>query len=99
VALGSGSRTFLAYRDWLESELERIDEPNLVAHAWGGGHVVNAVMHRPELVCSWASDAVGLFDPDQVWHDLAQLRQMPGDGNGWPRRCWDGGSGARRHGL
>src|ERR1700741_4804492 len=37
-------------------------------------------MHRPELVRSWASDVVGLFDPDYVWHDLAQVWQTPGDG-------------------
>jgi pimeloyl-ACP methyl ester carboxylesterase len=73
--------TYLAYRDWLEDELEAIDEPvDLVGHDWGGGHVVNVVMHRPELVRSWASDAVGLFDPDYVWHDLAQVWQTPGDG-------------------
>ena len=73
--------TYLAYRDWLERELAQIDEPvDLVGHDWGGGHVVNAVMHRPELVRSWASDAVGLFDPDYVWHDLAQVWQTPGDG-------------------
>jgi pimeloyl-ACP methyl ester carboxylesterase len=73
--------TYLAYRDWLEGELEAIDEPvDLVGHDWGGGHVVNVVMHRPELVRSWASDVVGLFDPDYVWHDLAQVWQTPGDG-------------------
>jgi hypothetical protein len=37
-------------------------------------------MHRPELVRSWVSDVVGLFDPDYVWHDLAQVWQTPGDG-------------------
>ncbi|MHA7652725.1 alpha/beta fold hydrolase [Mycobacterium sp. ML4] len=73
--------TYLAYRDWLEDELERIGGAiDLVGHDWGGGHVVNVVMHRPELVRSWASDAVGLFDPDYVWHDLAQVWQTPGDG-------------------
>ncbi len=36
--------------------------------------------HRPELVRSWASDVVGPFDPDYVWHDLAQVWQTPGDG-------------------
>lgn len=73
--------TYLAYRDWLEGELARIDQPvDLVGHDWGGGHVVNAVMHRPELVRSWDSDVVGLFDPDYVWHDLAQVWQTPGDG-------------------
>jgi pimeloyl-ACP methyl ester carboxylesterase len=75
------SATYLAYRDWLEDELEGIAEPvDLVGHDWGGGHVVNLVMHRPELVRSWASDVVGLFDPDYVWHDLAQVWQTPGDG-------------------
>jgi pimeloyl-ACP methyl ester carboxylesterase len=75
------SATYLAYRDWLEDELEGFDEPvDLVGHDWGGGHVVNVVMHRPELVRSWVSDVVGLFDPDYVWHDLAQIWQTPGDG-------------------
>jgi pimeloyl-ACP methyl ester carboxylesterase len=72
------------YRDWLEEQLAALDatdEPiDLVGHDWGGGHVMNAVMHRPELVRSWASDVVGLFDPDYVWHDLAQVWQTPGDG-------------------
>jgi pimeloyl-ACP methyl ester carboxylesterase len=73
--------TYIAYRDWLEGELENIGEPvDLVGHDWGGGHVVSAVMHRPELVRSWASDILGVFDPDYVWHDLAQIWQTPGDG-------------------
>ena len=41
---------------------------------------MNVVMHRPELVRSWASDAVGLFDLEYVWHDLAQVWQTPGEG-------------------
>jgi pimeloyl-ACP methyl ester carboxylesterase len=73
--------TYLGYRDWLEGELEVIAAPvDLVGHDWGGGHVVNVVMHRPELVRSWASDVLGLFDPDYVWHDLAQVWQTAGDG-------------------
>jgi pimeloyl-ACP methyl ester carboxylesterase len=73
--------TYLDYRDWLEEQLEAVDGPiDLVGHDWGGGHVVNVVMHRPELVRSWASDVVGLFDPDYVWHDLAQVWQTPGEG-------------------
>lgn len=68
--------TYLAYRDWLEQELERIEGPiDLVGHDWGGGHVVNVVMHRPELVRSWVSDIVGVFDPEYVWHDMAQIWQ------------------------
>ena len=73
--------TYLAYRDWLKGELERVDGPiDLVGHDWGGCHVMNVVMHRPELVRSWASDVLGLFDPDYVWHDLAQVWQTAGDG-------------------
>jgi pimeloyl-ACP methyl ester carboxylesterase len=73
--------TYLAYRDWLEGELAGFDEPvDLVGHDWGGAHVVNVVMHRPEMVRSWASDIVGVFDPDYVWHDLAQVWQTAGEG-------------------
>jgi len=72
------SATFLAYRDWLVDELEGVDQPiDLVGHDWGGCHVVNAVMHRHDLVRSWVSDTVGLFDPDYVWHDAAQGFQTP----------------------
>jgi pimeloyl-ACP methyl ester carboxylesterase len=72
------SATFLAYRDWLIDELEGIDQPiDLVGHDWGGCHVVNVVMHRPHLVRSWATDVIGLFDPDYVWHDAAQGFQTP----------------------
>jgi pimeloyl-ACP methyl ester carboxylesterase len=61
--------------------LERIDEPiDLVGHDWGGCHVVNAVMHRPDLVHSWATDVIGLFDRDYVWHDMAQAFQTPETG-------------------
>ena len=72
------SATSLAYRDWLIAELQRIDQPvDLVGHDWGGLHVVNAVMYRPDLVRSWASDTVGMFDPEYVWHDIAQVFQTP----------------------
>lgn len=42
--------------------------------------MVNAMMRQPELVRSWASDAIGLFDPEYVCHDRAQVWQTPGDG-------------------
>jgi pimeloyl-ACP methyl ester carboxylesterase len=75
------SASFLAYRDWLIDELKLIDQPvDLVGHDWGGCHVVNAVMHRPDLVRSWASDVIGLFDRDYVWHDMAQGFQTPETG-------------------
>ncbi len=88
--------TFLEYRDWLEAELEKLDQPiDLVGHDWGGGHVVNVVMHRPELVRSWASDVVGLFDPDYVWHDMAQVWQTPGAGEELLENMMGGGLSAR----
>jgi pimeloyl-ACP methyl ester carboxylesterase len=69
------------YRDWLIDELRRFAEPvDLVGHDWGGGHVLNAVMSRPDLVRSWVSDAIGIFDVDYVWHELAQRWQTPGVG-------------------
>ncbi|MHA3019785.1 alpha/beta fold hydrolase [Mycobacterium sp. BMJ-28] len=73
--------TYLDYRDWLLAELARIDGPiDLVGHDWGGNHVVNAMMERPQLVRSWASDIIGVFDPEYVWHEAAQLWQTPGTG-------------------
>lgn len=79
VALPDGfGATYLAYRDWLIEQLEGIEGPiDLVGHDFGGVHVMNAVMHRPELVRSWATDIIGIFDPDYVWHDLAQVWQTP----------------------
>lgn len=75
--------TVTDYRDWLIGELERFDRPvDLVGHDWGGGHVVNVAMTRPDLLRSWCSDTVGLFDPDYVWHPLAQGWQTPGEGEG-----------------
>ncbi|WP_328608515.1 alpha/beta hydrolase [Amycolatopsis sp. NBC_00345] len=69
------------YRDWLIERLAEIDEPvDLVGHDWGGSHVVSAVKTRPDLVRSWVSDALGTFDPDYVWHELAQVWQTPGAG-------------------
>lgn len=73
--------TYLEYRDWLVGELVAIDGPiDLVGHDWGGNHVVNAMMHRPELVRSWASDIIGVFDPEYVWHEAALIWQTAGAG-------------------
>lgn len=88
--------TFLEYRDWLEDELSVIDGPiDLIGHDWGGGHVLNVVMHRPELVRSWVSDVVGLFDPDYVWHDMAQVWQTSGAGEELIASMMGGGVEAR----
>lgn len=65
-----------AYRDWLAGELGKLTQPiDLVGHDWGGGHVVRIAMERPELIRSWASDILGCFDADYVWHDMAQAWQ------------------------
>jgi pimeloyl-ACP methyl ester carboxylesterase len=70
--------TMDGYRDWLVAELESVDGPvDLVGHDWGGGHVLNVVMARPELVRTWVSDVPGVFDAEYVWHDLAQAWQTP----------------------
>ena len=73
--------TYLEYRDWLVGELERFDAPvDLVGHDWGGGHVMNVVMSRPDLLRSWVTDVIGIYEPEYVWHDLAQVWQQPGAG-------------------
>ena len=73
--------TVAEYRDWLVGELEAFDAPvHLVGHDWGGNHVVNVAMARPDLLRSWATDTIGLFDLGYVWHDLARAWQTPGEG-------------------
>ena len=70
--------TMDGYREWLTAELESVDGPvDLVGHDWGGGHVLNVVMARPDLVRTWVSDVPGVFDAEYVWHDLAQAWQTP----------------------
>jgi pimeloyl-ACP methyl ester carboxylesterase len=69
------------YRRWLVSELERYEQPvHLVGHDWGGAHVVNVAMTRPELVRSWVCDVIGLFGQDYQWHELGQVWATPGVG-------------------
>lgn len=70
--------THAAYRDWLVSELTKFGEPvDLVGHDVGGGHVVNVVLSRPDLVRSWVSDVLGIYDPGYEWHELARRWQTP----------------------
>ncbi|MEW1723231.1 alpha/beta hydrolase [Streptomyces sp. NPDC093109] len=69
------------YRDWLIGELSTFDEPvDLVGHDFGGGHVLGAVWTRPDLVHSWASDVIGVLEPDYVWHPVARIWQTPDEG-------------------
>ena len=70
-----------SYRAALVDALERIGEPvDLVGHDWGGTHVLNVAMTRPDLLRTWVSDTGGSLDPEYVWHDLAQTWQRPGEG-------------------
>ncbi|WP_224391159.1 alpha/beta fold hydrolase [Pseudonocardia sp. ICBG1293] len=69
------------YRDWLARELARFDGPvDLVGHDFGGGHTTTVAMDHPELLRSWVTDVLGVFEPDYVWHPQAQIWQTPGDG-------------------
>lgn len=69
------------YRDWLIAELSALDGPiDLVGHDWGGAHVLNVAMTRPDLLRSWCTDVAGVYDPEYRWNDLARLWQTPGDG-------------------
>jgi pimeloyl-ACP methyl ester carboxylesterase len=73
-----------AYRAWLIGELERLGTPvDLVGHDWGGGHVLGVAITRPDLLRSWCSDALGIFDRSYVWHPLAQIWQKPEAGEEW----------------
>jgi pimeloyl-ACP methyl ester carboxylesterase len=73
--------TIRNYKHWLIDELSRFETPvDLVGHDFGGAHTVNVAMARPDLLHSWVSDVIGVFEPDYVWHSLAQIWQKPGDG-------------------
>lgn len=77
---GFGS-TMDEYAAWLVSELEQLDGPiHLIGHDWGGGHVVNAMALRPDLMASVTTDVAGLFAPGYRWHDAAQLWRTPDAG-------------------
>jgi pimeloyl-ACP methyl ester carboxylesterase len=80
-----------AYRDWLASQLELFRAPvDLVGHDWGGIHVAMLAASRPDLIRSWASDALGVFAPDYVWHARAQKWQQEGEGEASVQEIWGG---------
>src|SRR4051794_30086197 len=75
---GATSDEYLA---WLIGEIEVLGGPiDLVGHDWGGGHVQRLAARRPDLIRSWVSDVAGIFDPEYVWHDFAQVWQTPCEG-------------------
>jgi pimeloyl-ACP methyl ester carboxylesterase len=78
------SATKEAYLEWLISQLTELGEPvDLVGHDWGGILAVRVACLRPDLLRSWVSDALGAFDAEHEWHDLARVWQTPGAGEGF----------------
>ena len=70
--------SFDGYLAWLAEEVAALSGPvDLVGHDWGGILTVRLAMERPELIRSWTSDVVGVYDPSYKWHDLAQAWQTP----------------------
>ena len=66
------------YLNWLVNQLEELDGPiDLVGHDWGGGHVVRLAMTRPDLIRSWCTDIIGIFNHSYEWHEAAQSWQGP----------------------
>jgi pimeloyl-ACP methyl ester carboxylesterase len=79
------------YAHWFTGELESIvavhGPVDLVGHDWGGLIGMRVVATRPELVRSWVCDVLGLFHPDYVWHDFAQIWQTPAVGEEYFERA------------
>jgi pimeloyl-ACP methyl ester carboxylesterase len=75
------------YVDWFLEVLEELNSEHgpvdVVCHDWGGGIGMRAISQRPELVRTWATDVLGVFHPDYVWHQFAQIWQTPGDGEAY----------------
>ena len=63
---------------------------DLVGHDWGGIHVAALAMSRPDLIRSWASDALGVFAPDYFRHPPGQVWQREGPGEASVRELWVG---------
>jgi pimeloyl-ACP methyl ester carboxylesterase len=87
--------TIEGYRAWLIEQLEQFDEPvDLVGHDFGGAHVAGIAMHRPDLIRSWVSDAIGTLEPDYEWHENA-LGWQTSDGERLIGELFGGGVAAR----
>jgi pimeloyl-ACP methyl ester carboxylesterase len=96
AAPDSFEATVEGYHRWLVASLEQFAGPvDLVGHDWGGAHVALVAMRRPDLVRSWASDALGLFAPDYVWHARAQVWQQEGAGEESVRAIYAGSPAER----
>jgi pimeloyl-ACP methyl ester carboxylesterase len=65
----------------LVGQLEPLAAPvDLVGHDWGDAFAVLVAMSRPDLLRSRVSDAIGVFNPGYLWHDLWLTWQTPGAG-------------------
>jgi pimeloyl-ACP methyl ester carboxylesterase len=96
-ASSSFRHTVPAYREWLAERLAAFGEPvDLVGHDWGGVHVLQIAMHHPELIRSWASDALGVLAPGFVWHAMAQVWQTPEEGEASVQQLFGGDLAQRR---
>jgi pimeloyl-ACP methyl ester carboxylesterase len=94
---GATSDDYLA---WLTGELAGLTGPvDLIGHDWGAGHVTRLAATRPDLIRSWGADVAGIFDPDYVWHDMAQAWQTPGVGEQTVAAMFDGPPGPRAEGY
>jgi hypothetical protein len=51
--------------------------------------VLLAVIGRPDLIRSWASDSTRVLHPGYAWHELAQMWQTPQAGEAWVQRTLD----------
>jgi pimeloyl-ACP methyl ester carboxylesterase len=84
------------YAQWLADALRRLDGPvDLVGHDWGAGFVVRVATAHDVPVRSWAVDVAGVFHPEYVWHDIAQVWQTPGAGEEWTGTTAAAGSAGR----
>ncbi|GAA4672514.1 alpha/beta fold hydrolase [Frondihabitans cladoniiphilus] len=91
--------TITGYRDFLASAIESLDGPvDLVGHDVGGSTTIALAMTRPDLLTSWASDSIGVFDPGYEWHPLARGWQTPGVGEASVAE-WTGGDEDQRLAL
>jgi pimeloyl-ACP methyl ester carboxylesterase len=69
------------YAEWLVAQLDAIGEPvHLVGHDWGAGLTQRIAVAFGDRLRSWVADCGSLAHPDYVWHPLAQIAQMPEEG-------------------
>jgi pimeloyl-ACP methyl ester carboxylesterase len=76
-----------SYLAWLIAELEKIGEPvDLVGHDWGAILSSRVIATRPDLLRTWAIDALSMHVPGAQWHAVAKIWQTPGAGEQWMER-------------